>query len=75
MGETGGREMSEYTGKRLAEEWLGERDVDDEGGPIAELYLRCPHCGSTSVEKTNAHNLIKSQAYYCEECDAESLPI
>jgi hypothetical protein len=73
MGETGGGEMSGYTGKRLAEEWFGERDVDDEGGPVAVQYERCPHCGSTAVRQEQRD--VDLWCYVCDDCEAESQPL
>jgi uncharacterized protein with PIN domain len=63
------------TVKRPADDWISDRDVDTEGGPVAVQYLRCPHCKSRLVLTTTPHALLKAKAYYCEECDAESLPI
>jgi hypothetical protein len=58
--------------KKPADDWLIEFDRETEGGLEAVQVLQCPHCQSRDVDTTQHHGLIKSLAYYCNECDMES---
>ena len=60
--------------KLPADDWINDGDVSYGDYMRAEQYLQCPHCKSRLVLTTNPHALLKAKAYYCEECDAESLP-